>query len=407
MGTRLLGYILIGIALVIIVGVLFVHSPKSQAPLIFSASQILNATWLNYTHTYLESGTYRTLDPQRGNITTSEGESYTMLRSVWLGDKTTFDNSWTWTKNNLQHKKGDHLFSWLFGKKTNGTYGILTADGGEVSASDADTDIALALLFAYARWQDHQYLGDARVIMTDIWNNEVIVIQSTPYLVANNKEKTNESSVAVIDPSYISPATYRIFAQFDHSHPWLTLVDSSYTILQQSISSRLDKNSTANIPPDWIEIDKNTGTIHATQNSTNTTNFGFDALRMPWRIALDWEWFKDPRAHQTLEKLTFLTVEWQTNKKIATTDAHDGSVLDPQETPAMYGGTIGYFITTNPTIAHEVYQDKLAYLYDPGKSAWKLTFSYYDDNWAWFGIALYNHLLPNLTEHLPTSSFNQ
>ena len=40
-----------------------------------------------------------------------------MLRAVWMGDKQTFDQSWTWTKDNLQHKTTDHLFSWLFGKQ--------------------------------------------------------------------------------------------------------------------------------------------------------------------------------------------------------------------------------------------------------------------------------------------------
>jgi hypothetical protein len=35
-------------------------------------------------------------------------------------------------------------------------------------------------------------------------------------------------------------------------------------------------------------------------------------------------------------------------------------------------------------------------LFSPDSNTWKITLGYYDDNWAWFGIALYNNLLPNL-----------
>src|SRR5581483_2812051 len=108
MGTRLLGYGLIVVALVLALAVFYRNSKQSEVPLVFSPQQMLNSTWLNYKNDYLESGTGRTLDKSRGNVTTSEGESYTMLRAVWLGDKQTFDTSWQWTKDNLQHKSGDH-----------------------------------------------------------------------------------------------------------------------------------------------------------------------------------------------------------------------------------------------------------------------------------------------------------
>ena len=190
MGTKLLGYMLLLAAVLVLLAVWYKNSSLSQIPLVFSPTQILNSTWLNYKTEYLEAGTSRTLDKQRNNITTSEGESYTMLRSVWLGDKTTFDNSWTWTKDNLQHKTGDKLFAWLFGQEPNSTnYGILTAQGGNTTASDADTDIALSLVFAYARWQDPTYLGDARAIISDIWADDVVTVDGVPYMSADNLRK--------------------------------------------------------------------------------------------------------------------------------------------------------------------------------------------------------------------------
>jgi len=73
----------------------------------------------------------------------------------------------------------------------------------------------------------------------------------------------------------------------------------------------------------------------------------------------------------------------------------------------MYGGTIGYFVIADPEKAQKVYQDKLVYLYNPDTDSWKQMLSYYDDNWAWFGIALYNRLLPNLVASLPPAALTK
>lgn len=406
MGTRLLGYIFIIAALVIIAGVVYRNGNKSEVPIVFSPTQILNATWLNYKNGFLEAGTGRTLDPSRNDVTTSEGESYTMLRAVWLGDKTTFDQSWTWTEDNLQHKTGDHLFSWLFGEEPNGSYGVLTAQGGETTASDADTDIALALLFAYGRWQDHTYLGDARVIMSDIWDNEVVTINGKPYMTADNKEKSGTGPTVAVDPSYLNPAAYRIFAEFDNSHPWAELATTSYEVINESMQAPLNVSKSAGLPPDWINLNKTTGAM-SIPSAPNDTNFGFDALRTPYRIALDYEWFGTPEAKTTLEQMGFLATQWQQNGKLDDTYAHDGTVVTDEEDAAMYGGTIGYFMIADPADAQNVYQQKLQYLFDPDTNTWKEPLDYYDDNWAWFGIALYNHDLPNLTAGLPESAFIQ
>src|ERR1041385_2589264 len=107
---RLLGYVMVGVGCVIIVAVVYIHSGKSNVPLIFSPSQLLEATWRNYKNSYVMAGTYRTVDTSRGRITTSEGQSYTLLRAVWMGDKPTFDGTWHWTEANLEHSE-DALFA--------------------------------------------------------------------------------------------------------------------------------------------------------------------------------------------------------------------------------------------------------------------------------------------------------
>jgi endoglucanase len=360
----------------------------------------MNALWADYTAHYLEPQSKRALDPSRNNITTSEGQSYTMLRAVWMSDKKTFDTAWQWTKDNLGHSN-DALFSWLYGQHSNGTYGVLTEQSGQTSASDADTDIALSLIFAYARWQDPTYLAAAKSIMNDIWVHEVVSVGGSYYLASNNLESTGPDDWILINVSYFHPAAYRIFAKFDTEHPWLKLADSSYTLLNRSMSDPLGSVSSAKLPPDWLEVNKKTNALRAPTNSPSlTTNFGYDALRTPWRLALDYQWFGTPAAKQSLSLMSFLDDQWQTHGSLASTYTHQGGIVSQDESPAMYGGTIGYFAVIEPDLARHIYETKLAFLFNPGINTWKERLSYYDDNWAWFGIGLYNHLLPNLAASL-------
>ncbi len=386
------GYLVVALAVLGIGYGLYRYEPP---PLIFSPTQMMGALWMRYKTAYLEQGTMRTVDRQGDNVTTSEGQSYTMLRAVWMGDKETFDGSWRWTRDNLQHTSGDKLFAWLFGRRADGSWGILSEQGGNTTASDADQDIALALIFAHARWQDDEYLVAAKEIIRDLWDKEVVESSGEPFLAANNLEKFSESTTALVNVSYLAPYAYRIFAQVDPAHPWGRLVDSSYRMLGDSMAQPLDQSGSASLPPDWIRVNKTSGVI-SPPGGVLTTNFGYDALRTPWRIALDWQWYREPRAEHLLAQMQPLAAAWQQKGALAVTYAHDGSVIDPKEAPAMYGGTIGYFMVADTAHAKRVYEQKIAALYNPGLNAWKEPLSYYDDNWAWFGIGLYHGLLPNL-----------
>lgn len=398
MTRRTWGITLLVLAFVILGFVAYKNSAKRQVPIIFSQRGELLALWEDYKKEYLEPGTYRVLDKQKDFITTSEGQSYAMLRAVWLGDKETFDNVWKWTKDNLR-REDNQLFSWLFGRLPDGTYGILTDQGGYNTATDGDVDIALALIFASSRWNQEEYLGDARVIIDAIWEHEVVMVQGKPYLAANNLEKDAPTTM-VLNPSYFAPYAYRIFAKIDPDHPWMDLVDTSYDVINRSLDSNLDKGSSARIPPDWVFMNKKTGELVPPQGNNLTTNTSFDALRTPWRLALDWKWFNEPRAETTLAKMKFFSEEWNDNSLLYTSYSHDGEAVMKNQTAAFYGGTIGYFIVADPETAEMIYRNKLQILFNPDTNTWKVKLGYYDDNWVWFGIALYNDLLPNLAEQI-------
>jgi endoglucanase len=237
-------------------------------------------------------------------------------------------------------------------------------------------------------------------MMKSIWENEVVYVAGKPYIVSNNIEKASPATM-ILNPSYLAPYTYRIFAKIDTAHPWMDVVDTSYDVINKSMELPLGNPISASIPPDWVSIDRRTGAIIAPTHSDLSTDMSFDALRVPWRLALDWYWFNEPRAKTTLSKMEFLSNEWKSNSLLYTAYTHSGEPIMRSQSAAFYGGTIGYFMVVDPENAKAVYDNKLQTLYNPDTDSWKVQLGYYDDNWAWFGIALYNNLLPNLfTEDL-------
>lgn len=376
----------------------FRSSDKVDKNIVFADSTLLAGLWDNYKKVYWESETGRTLDKQQNDITTSEGQSYTMLRAVWQSDQATFDKSWKWTKEQLQ--RDDALFAWKWGKKADGSYGTLTDQGGQNTASDADSDIALALLMAASRWQQQSYLDEARKIIPAIWEEEVITAAGKPYLASNSLEKASKED-AVMNISYLSPYAYRLFAEVDRTHDWAALVDSSYDLINRSIDAPLDKSTSAKLPPDWIILNKTSGEISAPKNQPNlTTNYGYDAMRLPWRLALDYQWNNEERAKTTLQKMSFIRDEWQEDGKIYSTYSHDGQVVKNHEVAEAYATALSKFTVTDPSIADEIYDKKIKTLYDQNANAWVGEMTYYGDNWAWFSIALHEKKLENLAGQL-------
>ncbi|HEY9480964.1 MAG TPA: glycosyl hydrolase family 8 [Candidatus Paceibacterota bacterium] len=398
--ASVLAYGTFTVIIAVLVAVLFnVGGIRDVRPGQFSDRNMLQALWHQYKLEYLEPGTMRALDKSQDNITTSEGQSYTMLRAVWLDDKETFDTAWQWTKDNIQ-RKNDHLLSWLFGERPDGSYGVLVERGGENAATDADTDAALALIFAWRRWNDQSYFGDAILMIRDIWAKEVIMIAGKPYLLANNVEKTAPKQYVLINPSYFAPYAYKVFATVDQTHDWLGLAATSYEVAQAAIKAPLDKETSGGLPPDWIAIDKKTGELVMPQSGGDqnlTTNYSFDALRMSWRFALDWRWNQDERAKTVLSAMNLLSREWDEHGSLAASYAHDGTRISNMESLAMYGGSLGYFVVSDPRAARDIYRKKLEAVYDPNESKWNVGQGYYDDNWAWFGMALYTDGLQDLS----------
>ncbi|MDE2589013.1 MAG: hypothetical protein KGL95_05040, partial [Patescibacteria group bacterium] len=351
--------------------------------------EVLNLSWNSYKKYFL-TPEGASIDPYQHNATTSEGQSYALLRATWLDDKTQFDKTWGWTQKNMQQNNG--LFSWY----------ILQSDGITItkkpqSASDADEDIALSLLFAFMRWHNNSYLISAKKIIAGIWKNEVRLVDNQAYLVAGDWAK-NQNEI-IVNPSYLAPYEYRIFAQVD-SHNWNNLLNNSYSILSRCSDATLDTPFSVGLPPNWCSFSNN-GNLVSISPTIGDSNYSYDAFRVPFRLALDYVWYKDSRDEQYIREHQFLLQQWGKRKMLFVGYTHDGKVNQNYESAGAYGANIGAFILENKQEANNIYIQKiLPKFYTNGDmNYWEDPKNYYVQNWAWFGTALYFDRLQNLWDN--------
>jgi endoglucanase len=356
-----------------IIGGVYIYNTK------ISKLNNLQRLWSNYKNTYLDKTSGRTVDEQRNGVTTSEGQSYTMLQSLWLNDKEQYEKSWTWTKYNLR-RKSDKLFSWEWGKRKDGQYGVLTETGGENVAVDADIDIAFSLIQASKKWDQPSYLEEAKEIITDIWKLIVIQVSNGKFVLAsNNLEKQFNKSKIIVNPSYFAPYAFKLFSTITPEYEWRRLAEDSYYILNQISLIKPDQRNLI-LPPDWILVD--TTNLEITKVPDKNWNYGYDATRIPWRIALDYYLNKNNEALDYLRKFDFLAEEWKKKNIIYPAYTVSGEIVDNYNSSLGYSTSLGYFQIFYPTIAESIYQKKI----EPEMFEVK---SYYEANWLLFGLMLY------------------
>src|SRR4030095_12150439 len=154
------------------------------------------------------------------------------------------------------------------------------------AATDADTDIALALLIASRRFEAPDYEREALEVIQDIWRLEMLPVRGAVYPTAGDWAK--ESPNPEIHIGYLAPYAYQEFAKVDPEHDWKGAVTTSYAILHS-----LYFEAGVKMPPEKVWLDRQTGRLALSDPQTGeTSQFGYDAFPIFWRLALDanWHW---------------------------------------------------------------------------------------------------------------------
>ena len=224
--------------------------------------------------------------PQNQDDTVSEGIGYGMIAAAYLADRPTFDGLWTYAK---AHVDTHGLMTWHLNA------GGSVLDAG--SASDGDVDIAWALVMGSDQWSSPAYLAEAKTMINAISNNNIG---------ADGALRPGDgwgSNTALTNPSYFSPAYFRVFAAVTGDNNWKTVIlDKNYSILATVAGS-------SGLVPDWSNNAGavNQGTLMASGSvgagTYDNGHYGYDACRTPWRIALDYCFNNEPRALAYLNKI--------------------------------------------------------------------------------------------------------
>jgi endo-1,4-beta-D-glucanase Y/4-amino-4-deoxy-L-arabinose transferase-like glycosyltransferase len=325
---------------------------------------------------------------------TSENQAYALLRAVWLNQKDDFYRTWQWTQANLQKENG--LLAWLWQEGE-----IIDAH----SASDADTDTALALLFAGRRWNDPNLVTVGTEMVKAIWEHEVVIVDEAPYMTAG--EWATDEVVIPLNPSYFAPYAYRVFNEIDPENRWWDLVDTSYAVIFAAAELPLGADESAGLLPDWIGLDSITGELVALDlgdGRGDTTQYGYDASRTYWRIALDYRYIEDGRAQTFLELAGFLNDEIERKGYPSAVYAKDGNIVE--ESPSIVGitGAMAALLEMNPEAGNDLYIQHIllgASRHPEGFVFWGDPFDLNSQQWGWFATALYADALPNLWWYVP------
>ncbi|NJP10496.1 MAG: glycosyl hydrolase [Leptolyngbyaceae cyanobacterium RU_5_1] len=343
-------------------------------------AQQLQQSWVAYRQRFIQ-GDGRVIDREQGDRSTSEGQAYAILRAVLINDRDTFTRALTWAETNLVRKDEsgkqiDQLWAWKWGNSGQG-WKILDQN----FASDADVDVAFALILAARRWNCPAYLPFARAKLNDIWNHSTGQVGNQRYLLPGPTQAFwNQPDRMILNPSYFAPYAFRLFAQVDPSHDWMSLVNSSYQVLNRSASL-----SKVGLPSDWIALNPQTGIFSPISIDSLQSVYSYDAFRVWWRIALDANWFRDPQADAYLRQHTaYLKQLWQKQQPISARIDLQGKPLVKYEATSQYAMLYLAFQVTDPAIARQIYQRKLMPQYRNG--FWDNDSAYYSQNLAWFAL---------------------
>ncbi|WP_288800319.1 glycosyl hydrolase family 8 [uncultured Fibrobacter sp.] len=257
--------------------------------------------------------------------TVSEGIGYGMLIAAFHNDVETFNRLWVYNKG-FRTYAGTVLMPWI-------NYSFHYNQIDYSSATDADLDIATALILMYYKTGIADYLADALVIANAIWNEEVN--PSNLLLYSGNTSMWTENPTYNL--SYFSPVELRLFAMIDANHDWMGVLNAGYAYMQ-SVQAK-----GTGVFPDWSD---GSGSAVNPPNGSGTSTywtFNKESVRIPWRIAWDYYWFQDERAAAVLTTL---------NNFIAQKSGGDPS-SEALATLYSYDVSIGADITNSNIVASQ------------------------------------------------------
>jgi endo-1,4-beta-D-glucanase Y len=281
------------------------YSPTTNYPSTGDYKAPLQNTWVGYKQRFINSYSNGLVhDPSNyvfPNGSTSEGQAYGLLISIYMNDQAAFDGILDSLYTYMYNKNGKGLFTWIV--KQDGTTDPANPDHMG-SATDADIVITLALTFAdtlvkTGKWTNtgKDYGGKAQTLINEVWTHDVDF-----GLYLNPGDSSNYSNA--MNPSYFFTAAMKVFDEFESTHhDWPTIENQCFTTLQY-VHPGGTGGYNFGLAPDWctpMGATSDWGNKSVPPYNTSLMMY-YDGIRTPWVMAIDSIWYSDSRAMTFCQK---------------------------------------------------------------------------------------------------------
>jgi endo-1,4-beta-D-glucanase Y len=210
-----------------------------------------------------------------------EAQGFAMVAVAYMGDKDVFDKLY-----NFYTSKTSSAGCGLSGWQTNCS-GV--SDSG--AATDGDVDVASGLVVAHWQWPDAGYDAKAKTLIANL--RKVILDCSGKWtLYPGCSGGRPWGGCNETDISYYSPAFFRYFAEISGDTAWSKMADDTQKIRDAAA------NASTGLVPDWQSVSGTAG------SGSRSGNYGFDAIRAPYKQCLDYLWHGTAEAGAWCKKLS-------------------------------------------------------------------------------------------------------
>lgn len=281
----------------------------------------------------------------------------------------------------------DGLFSWRWTPR----------GGGQVldpnSATDADEDIAFALLVASTRFSRPEYVQRARLLLHAIRTHEGVDVAGGWFPAAGNwAPPPNASSrCRTFHPMHI-----RI------SIAWILTAAGWrwYASDTTCCTSRWARHGTR-LPPDFLTVGPDGTLGPLPEASTLGRSLSFDGIRIPWRVALDCELHGRAEACVAGGAVPALLGALRSSGRLVSAYDSSGAPITADQSLSVYACLLPVLVADDPVLARDVRRTHLSF--DTLMTIVGDQNRYNDLNWTWFGIASASGLTAKHTP--PVSAF--
>lgn len=215
------------------------------------------------------------------SVSKVEAQGFAMIAAAYMADKATVDGLYAYYQSKRQ-SSSCNLSAW------HTTCGGVQDAG---AATDGDIDVASGLIVAHWQWPNDGYDDKARGVISSL--DRMLTDcggLTTVYPGCSNGGPWGGCDET--DISYYSPGFFRYFAKISGDNRWAKLADDTNRIRDNAA------NPSTGLVPDWQSVQGRPGA------GSRVGHYGFDAIRTPFKHALDYLWHGNEPTRAWCEKIT-------------------------------------------------------------------------------------------------------